>query len=145
MKHLKHTSEIPKTLETRHRRQPWLNWWGTLVASKQRSGAVCPDERERRSLAAQRATRVPTFTDKLGSKDSSRHLQINCAISYFLSIFNAPYVPTYTMWRRILKTFCTLERVNKALDTHAHRSWAQEGQPHLIPVRAVWAQEGRPR
>ena len=34
MKHLKHKSETPETLETRRRRRPWPTWWGTAVASK---------------------------------------------------------------------------------------------------------------
>jgi hypothetical protein len=33
MKHLKHKSETPKTLETLSHRWPWAIWWGT-VASK---------------------------------------------------------------------------------------------------------------
>jgi hypothetical protein len=34
MKHLKHKSEMPKTLQIWRRRQPWPTWWGATVASK---------------------------------------------------------------------------------------------------------------
>jgi hypothetical protein len=34
IKHLKHKSKTPETLETRRCRQPWPTWWGTTVASE---------------------------------------------------------------------------------------------------------------
>jgi hypothetical protein len=45
--------------------------------------------------------KICPIMEYLDSKDSSRHLQINCTITYFLPTYNAPCMATVALFEKL--------------------------------------------
>jgi len=58
MKQLETTFETHLKTNTWRRRQPWPTWWGTVVASKRRSGAVEREDGGRQAVGRGEEHRV---------------------------------------------------------------------------------------